>query len=106
MNEEEETGQQLTDDDIMLLVFREEVIECVEEEEEKEEVPKDINLREGEEFITGSINFLEQTPSSATEEDTTLCHTALDILWKVKEMVRRRQARELQQKKMTDFFWQ
>lgn len=55
-DEEEETGQQLKDVDIMLLVSRE--IECVEEEEEKE-VPKDINLREGDEFITGSINFLE-----------------------------------------------
>lgn len=50
----------MIDDDIMLLVFREEVIECVEEEEEeKEEVFKDINLWEGEEFIIGSINFLE-----------------------------------------------
>lgn len=58
-HEEEETGQHLTDDDIMLLVSREEVIECVEEEEEKEKVPKDINLREGDEFITGSLNFLE-----------------------------------------------
>lgn len=106
VDEEEETGQHLTDDDIMLLVSREEAIECVEEEEEKEEVPKDINLQEGEEFITGSINFLEQTPSSATEEEKELCNEALDILWKVKDMVRRRQARELQQKKMTDFFRQ
>lgn len=57
-DEEEKTGQHLTDDDIMLLVSREEVIECVEEEEEKK-VPKDINLREGDEFITGSLNFLE-----------------------------------------------
>lgn len=106
VDEEEETGQHLTDDDIMLLVSREEAIECVEEEEEKEEVPKDINLQEGEEFITGSINFLEQTPSSATEEEKELCNEALDILWKVKDMVKRRQARELQQKKMTDFFRQ
>lgn len=58
-DEEEETGQHLTDDDIMLLVSREEVIECIEEDEEKEKVPKDINLREGDEFITGSLNFLE-----------------------------------------------
>lgn len=87
-------------------ISREEAIECVEEEEEKEEVPKDINLQEGEEFITGSINFLEQTPSSATEEEKELCNEALDILWKVKDMVRRRQARELQEKKMTDFFRQ
>lgn len=52
-------------------------------------MPKDINLREGEEFITGSINFLEQTPSSATEEEKELCNEALDILWKVKDMMRR-----------------
>lgn len=77
------------------------MIECVEEEEEKEEVPKDINLLEGDEFITGSLNFLEQTPSSAPEEEKGLCSEALDILWKVKDMVRRRHARELQQKKMT-----
>lgn len=105
VDEEEETVQHLTDDDIMLLVSREEVIECIEEEEEKE-VPKDINLREGDEFITGSVNVLEQTPSSATEEEKALCHEALDILWKVKDMVRRRQVREVQQKKMTYFFRQ
>uniref|UniRef100_A0A8W8NM95 Uncharacterized protein n=1 Tax=Magallana gigas TaxID=29159 RepID=A0A8W8NM95_MAGGI len=65
----------------------------VDEEDEEEETGQQLK----------DVDIMLLTPLSATEKEKGICSEALDILWKVMDMVRRRQASELQQKKMTDF---
>lgn len=55
--EEEETGQQLKDVDIMLLVSRERWLSASKKKKKKKCLK--ISTCERDEFITGSINFLE-----------------------------------------------